>query len=348
MHQSFNFSDIIRDAWYQYDGSKTIESIVDISAMVSTNHVFRVRFSNRGFVIAKCSYYGKFKYFKEDHTIIHAMSTMLQPPYDHFLARSLIKNNEVFTYQYKAGMHDAWVVFYHPIAIDHKLPRILERQHIEKLGSELALFHLACKAIVRRLPPSSKTMHTDMQTLVGSLDASVSDIGNRLQADDIRRQTDLFFESCEQLGYAKFPKIPVFVDWNIGNFSVNANGDFFSRWDYDWFRISTRVMDFYFFSRVASSIGDRTVFSYLVDPLLEDRFIWFLKEYHQVYPLTREEVLFLKEIYRFFILNYVIKDGTYFFHKVYSMRLQREAFELYFPQLDRKFNADRILRALDL
>lgn len=348
MQKPFNFSDVIRDAWKQFDPSKKIQSIVDISAMVSTNHVFRVKFPNGGFVIAKCSYYGKFSHFKEDHTIIHHLSNVLPYPFDHFLAKSYIFQNEVFTYQYKAGMHDAWVVFYHPIAIDEKLPKVLEEFHIRKIGGQLAELHLACKQVVHVLPPSSKTMHSDISQLLETLHTNMGQFENRLHMDDIQRQCDLFVNNCDKLQYTNFTSIPIFVDWNIGNFSVTNEINFFSRWDYDWFRIAPRVLDFYFFSRVSSSIGDRTVFSYLIDPLVEDRFIWFLEEYHKIYPLTANDVYFMKEAYRFFILNYVIKEGNYFFHKIYATRLQREAFELYFPTMDKKFNADKILRALKL
>jgi hypothetical protein len=141
--------------------------------------------------------------------------------------------------------------------------------------------------------------------------------------------------------------MPVFVDWNIGNFSVTDDQKLFSRWDYDWFRVSSRVMDFYFFSRVVSNVGDRTVFSYLMGTLTEDRFIIFLQEYHKVYPLKVNEVLFMKEAYRFFILNYVIKYGKYFFHRSYCTKLQKEAYELYFPAIE-GFDTDKILKALNL
>ena len=49
-----------------------------------------------------------------------------------------------------------------------------------------------------------------------------------------------------------------------------------------------------------------------------------------------------------FILNYVIKDGRYFFHEIYSTKLQAEAYQSYFPLLDKKFNPEPILRALKL
>src|SRR5690606_33779287 len=171
---------------------------------------------------------------------------------------------------------------------------------------------------------------------------------HRQHIDDIRRQCDIFFENCDRLGYSRFAKLPVFVDWNIGNFSVTPDTGFFSRWDYDWFRISSRMMDFYFFSRVCSSVGDRTLCGDLLDPLMEDRFILFLNEYHKAYPPTEPESRFLKEAYRFFILNYVIKFGHHFFHQVYATRLPQEAYDTYFPSLDEHFDAEKILRALGL
>ena len=64
--------------------------------------------------------------------------------------------------------------------------------------------------------------------------------------------------------------------------------------------------------------------------------------------MTEREVRFMKEAYRFFILNYVIKDGKYFFHEMYAGKLQKEAYEIYFPQLDKLFKAEKILNALNL
>lgn len=348
MYSYLNFSDIIRDAWAQYDTSRSIRSVVDISAMVSTNHVFRVRFQGGGFVIAKCSFFGKFEHFKEDHTIINILGNSLPPPFENFLAKSLMKNNEVYTHRYKQGILDAWVVFYNPIQIDQKLPKRLEEYHIRKLGGELARFHLACRSVFNQLPPFTKTLKFDIDHLLEIIQTDYGQYEHRLHVEDIRRQCDLFFENSERLGYKRFEILPVFVDWNIGNFSVTRDIEFFSRWDYDWFRISSRIMDFYFFSRVSSSVGDRTMFSYLIDPLMEERFIWFLEDYHKIYPLTAPEILFMKEAYRFFILNYVIKDGRYFFHQVYATKLQHEAYEIYFPMLDQKFDTGRIMRVLDL
>jgi hypothetical protein len=145
-----------------------------------------------------------------------------------------------------------------------------------------------------------------------------------------------------------FEIIPVFIDWNIGNFSVTDKMELYSRWDFDWFRMSYRMLDFYFLSRVVSDIGDRTVFSYVIGPMMEDRFIIFLEEYHKINPLTANEILFLKEVYRFFILNYVIKDGKFFFSEQYAKKLQAEAFEIYLPSVDRDFDGEKIIDALKL
>ena len=97
--------------------------------------------------------------------------------------------------------------------------------------------------------------------------------------------------------------------------------ELFSRWDYDWFRMSSRMLDFYFFSRVVSDAGDKTVWSYLIGPMMEDRFLIFLSEYHQINPFIADEIRFLREVYRFFILNYVIKNGIYFFSEQYAKKL---------------------------
>ena len=76
-----NFAAIIEEAWKDYDASRPIHSIVDISAMVSTNHVFRVKLQNGDFVIGKLSYFGKYEHFKEDHSIINALANNLPSPF---------------------------------------------------------------------------------------------------------------------------------------------------------------------------------------------------------------------------------------------------------------------------
>ena len=142
----------------------------------------------------------------------------------------------------------------------------------------------------------------DIHSLLRRLQKEGSDVKFEGNIDLIRNHCSIFLEQYEVLGMDSFSQIPVFVDWNRGNFSVRDNGSFFSRWDYDWFRMSSRILDFYSFSRVVSDIGDKTVFSYTSSQINEERFILFLKEYHSVFPLTESEIRFMKEAYRFLFL----------------------------------------------
>jgi len=341
-----DFSSIIEDAWKEFSPKENPISIIDISARVSTNHVYKISLSAKKFIIGKLSYFGKFEHFKEDHTIINILAKNLSSPYQHVLARSLTRNNEIFTYRHKTESLDVWVVFYKPVKIKKTLPKILNHSQIKSLGAEVARFHKACLEVMPMLPASSKTLKTDINHLLSILKTDNGKYEHRGHIDTIEKQCALFFENIGRFDLDEMIDIPVFVDWNIGNFSLSTSNRFYSRWDYDWFRISFRVMDFYFFSRVVSEIGDRTIFSYNIDVLQHERFILFLKEYHKVFPLKKSEVLMLREMYRFFILNYVVKDGRYFFHEIYATKLQREAFENYFNQIDTVFNPEIILEEL--
>lgn len=343
-----DYSFIIRKAWEGYDASKTIRDIEDISAMVSTNHVYRITFDDDDIIIAKLSYFGKFEHFKEDHRIIQTLAINLLYPFENFLARSLQKNNRVYIYHHKQGKTDAWVVFYNPTRILQRLPRRLDENHIKKLGQQVGKFHKACSRVKNVLPKSSKTLRTDISTLLLQIETDPKQFGSGMQADFLKYHCETFLKNRSKYNMSSFEIIPVFIDWNIGNFSVTPTLELYSRWDYDWFRMSYRLLDFYFFSRVVSDIGDRTVFSYVINTMMEDRFIIFLKEYHKVNPLTADEIHFLKEAYRFFILNYVIKDGKHFFNEQYAKKLQAEAFDIYLPSVDRDFDAEKIIEALKL
>jgi Ser/Thr protein kinase RdoA (MazF antagonist) len=343
-----DFNAIVTEAWKAYDGSRDIIRIEDISAKVSTNHVYMITLKDRNFIVAKLSYFGKFEHFVEDHNIINALSNNLPHPYENILARSLMKGNELFIHRHQGPMMDAWVVFYRPIKIRNKLPKRLSDQQVVKLGKEMARFHKACDTVKGTLPASAKTMKVDIDHLLDIINTQEGKFEFHMHLDLIKKHCDLFQEGYEKLNGESLEATPVFVDWNIGNFSVNQQFKLFSRWDYDWFRMSTRMIDFYFFSRVVSDIGDKTVFTYNIDVMMQERFIMFLKSYHEHYPLTRTEILFLKEAYRFFLLNYVVKYGRYFFHEVFATKLQRETFETHLPSIESEFNAEPLLKALDL
>lgn len=348
MKEKLDYFQIIRLAWEEFDDRHEIKGIFDVSAHVSTNHVYKVSFYNREPVFAKLSDYGKYEFFREDHIIINNLANNLEAPYDNFLAHSLVKKNELFIYRYHNQDRSAWVVFYNPIKIKHKLPRRLDEKQIRKMGRELARFHRACTNVSNQLPNASKSVVYDIHKLVKTLDNGKF-CATQDEKDLIKKQSEIFLNEADKLNYVtEIETIPVFVDWNIGNFSVSGDGKFYSRWDYDWFRVSSRVMDFYFFSRVVSDVGDRTVFSYLIDTLNEERFIMFLKEYHRIFPLTEPEIRLMKEVYRFFILNYVIKDGNHFFLPSYARKLQKEAYELYLPAIDSNYSVEKILKALKI
>lgn len=61
-----------------------------------------------------------------------------------------------------------------------------------------------------------------------------------------------------------------------------------------------------------------------------------------------DEIRFLREVYRFFILNYVIKNGVYFFSEHFSKKLYNEAIEIYLPSVDRDFDPDKIIDHLKI
>lgn len=342
-----DYSNIIKKAWEGYDASKTIRKIEDISAMVSTNHVFKITFDDDDIIIAKLSNFGKYEYFKEDHRIIHSLSNNLLYPFENLLAKSLLKNNRVYIYKHKHAGEDAWVVFYNPTRIMERLPRRLSEDHIRKFGQQIGKFHKACSRLRNVLPKSGKTLRTDIQALLQKLESNDGFV-TPMQADFLKYHCEQFLKNRSKYNVHSFEIIPVFIDWNIGNFSVTNKLELYSRWDYDWFRMSYRILDFYFFSRVVSDVGDRTVFSYRIDTMNEPRFILFLQEYHKVNPIKADELRFLKEMYRFFILNYVIKDGQYFFNEQYAKKLQQEAFDIYLPSVDRDFSAEILIDALKI
>ena len=343
-----NYTEILNAAWKGYDPSRTIKTVDDISPMVSTNHVYKVTFTDDDFIIAKLSTFGQYELFKEDHRIIHSLSNNLLYPFENLLAKSLLKNNRVYTYRHRKGKTDAWVVFYNPSRVMQFMPGRLQEGHIRNFGRQIGKFHLACSRIRNVLPKSSKTLRTDINSLLEQLESEEKRFGGKDTVALIRHHCEQFLKNRNKCNAGSFEIIPVFIDWNIGNFSVIDNFQLFSRWDYDWFRMSSRMMDFYFFSRVVSDVGDRSVWSYVIGPLMEERFLLFLSEYHAVNPLIADEIRFLREVYRFFILNYVIKNGIYFFSEQYARKLYAEAIEIYLPSVDTDFDPDMIIDYLKI
>jgi len=343
-----NYRAIIEEGWTNYNPKRKIQTIEDMSANVSTNKVYRIRFEDDSYIMVKLSNFGRFENFKEDHNIINVMANNLEKPYDLFLSSSLMKGNQIYFYKYEDEFTDVWMVFYRAVRIKNKLPKRLHEQQIKIIGQELARFHKVCDEMIPVLPHSSKCLKRDVHHLLRRLEKKSSKDKFQGYNELIKTHCHEFLNNLIKYDYDSFNKIPVMVDWNIGNFSVRDDISFFSRWDYDWFRMGSRVLDFYFFSRVVSDIGDRTDFSYTASQLNEERFILFLKEYHKIFPLTKNEVYFIKEAYRFFILNYVINNGSFFFNESYADKLQTEAYEKYLPELNNVYNAELIINELGL
>jgi len=329
--------EIIRKAWVALGDGRVLDAVVDASPNVSTNRVYRVLLGDGGCVFAKVAAYGSFIHFRQDHQRIHRWTELLAGDrFEGFLAPILCRDGEVFTYQ--AGRE--WVVFYAEVARSELLPRRLHDAQVSSLAREIAAFHQASARCAESLDPTWKSMGSDLAALYdAAADPRWREARGftRIQAASVQRHCDIFFHNAERLGYHAFQKIPLLLDWNIGNFSVET-GDtglrLYSRWDYDWFRFEPRVLDFYSMSRVVRESGDETRFSYTPDVFLDPRFQAFLADYHAVSPLCVEEVRFLREAYRFFILNYVLHVGEHFFQWSVAPRLQHEALEIYLPAAD--------------
>ncbi len=347
----------LREAWDTYGDPHQIVGVSEVSAKVSTNRVYRLQLDNGGSVIAKVSSYGSYFLFREDHDRIHRTRELLQSTrWANLLADVLVDRNlspiermprntpQVFTYY----TGELWTAFYQDVPVAHSLPRILSEDQVRDLGEEMALLHRDCADVGRRIPLSSKSIKSDAIHLLDLLSDKHSSLKFQFDAHQkqyLRGQCHEFLEQLDRFGYDDWAKIPVLIDWNLGNFSVEIGEEtadrrkqrvrLFSRWDYDWFRIEPRLLDFYFLSRVSSATGDRTVFSYSPHTLLEPRFKQFLAAYHRIFSLNESEVLFLREVYRFFILNYVVREGDNFFQPEYWRRLQQEVVTLCLPAAQR-------------
>lgn len=322
---------MIEQAWTALRDEEIV-SMQDLSPGVSTNYVYRILLQSGEIVYAKWSRFGKFEHFVEDHEIIAAMQELLPPRYTHFLTRTMEHNGRPFIFPSQEGRRDSWVAFYYPIEIKNRLPKRLNEELIGALAHELAYFHLSCSSIARDLPQSTKSTSSEIEALVSYLETD-----NKIEPDTrslLLQQCDLFLKFNASVHKDAVLNIPVFVDWNIGNFSVTDDCQFYSRWDYDWFRMTSRMMDFYFFARVVSDVGDRSDFTYEIDVMQESRFKLFIKKYHQVFPLSDLDLQMLPQLYRFFLLNYVIKFGNAFFKNYFAKKLELDVLNTHFSSID--------------
>ena len=327
-------------AWVAYGDPRTIIGADEVSANVSTNRVYRLHLERRldgrqqGVVIRVVLPLRRGS--RTAQPLRHGCCDTTR--FTGMLADIWSRDGRVFTW-YDQHM---WAVFYDDVPRRDSLPRVLTADQIANLATEMAEFHLACTEIAPALPSASKTIKSDAIHLLDLLESPFATRNFELPPEAIGvlwKHTHRFLERLVEVGYDEWPKIPILIDWNLGNFSVETspNGRFrlYSRWDYDWFRIEPRLLDFYFLSRVSSSTGDRTRFTYGPHTLVEPSFLAFLKAYRSVFPMSTDEVAFLPEVFRFFILNYVVREGARFFRYDLCTQFRREAVRSHLPALDR-------------
>ena len=341
---------IVRLAWTDYGDNRSIVEIVEVSAHVSTNHVFRLHLDDGSHVVGKVSSYGSYFLFAEDHDrLFKLVQSLSNSRWSGFLAQVLPRDGRAYTW-YDGS---CWAAFYNDVERGSQLPRIISTDDIVFLAREIAGFHKVCADAALDLPSTSNSVKGDAIHLLDQLSSEFAPRNFDLRESDIsylRTSTHNFLKNLENIHFDEWKKIPILVDWNLGNFSVTQDANLvkrlFTRWDYDWFRIDTRMLDFYFLSRAASHTGDKTHFSYSPHTLIEPRFVAFLQAYHSVYPLSRAEIEFLPSAYQFFILNYVIREGAKFFRADLSTRFRKDAVRLYLPMLE-SLDISPLLQILD-
>ena len=339
MPESLSHRSAIAAAWSAYGDRRHLVRVDEVSANVSTNRVYRLHLDDGSTLVGKVSSYGSYFLFYEDHDRLNRCAEQLQDTrFKGMLADVWRKDGRLFTW-YDQSM---WAVFYDDVPRRDTLPRVLSVEQVRNLATEIAEFHLACTDIAPTIPAGSKTIKSDAIHLLDLLESPFAPKNFELPPEAIGvlwKHTHSFLQRLIEVGYDEWPKIPVLIDWNLGNFSVATHRDgsfhLFSRWDYDWFRIEPRLLDFYFLSRVSSKTGDRSQFTYGPHTLVEPTFLEFLKAYRQRFPMSDEEVMFLPEVYRFFILNYVVREGARFFRPDLCTLFRADAVRSYLPALDR-------------
>lgn len=333
----------LHSAWDAYGDPRSILDVHDTSPQVSTNTVYRMHLSDGTDVFGKISTYGSYFLFAEDHDRLFRCTRLLESTrFAGFLAPVLSTGTPPDERPFTWYDGNVWVAFYGEAQRESSLPPQLDRADSRTLATEMAEFHHACTDIASSIPPTSNSIKSDAIHLLDLLSSPFAPRNFELPPEQIgilwRATHDLLLE-LEAIRYDAWQRIPILVDWNLGNFSVKRldDGSFrlFSRWDYDWFRIESRMLDFYFLSRVSSATGDRTHWTYSPHTLVEPGFVDFVRTYHSRFPLSEAEVRFLPTAYRFFILNYVVREGARFFRPDLCAKFRSDAARLYLPAADR-------------
>lgn len=339
----------LHSAWAAYEDGRSIVSVHDTSPRVSTNTVYRMALEDGTNIYGKVSNYGSYFLFAEDHDRLYRCIQLLRgSEYEEFLAPVLNRDGRPFTW-YDGSL---WVAFYGEARKAESLPPRLSSSQRTCLAREIAGFHRRCDEIAPSIPATSNSIKSDAIHLLDLLSSPFAPRNFELPPEDVGvlwKHTHDFLLELERIRYDSWHRIPVLVDWNLGNFSVRFSDEetfhLYSRWDYDWFRLESRVLDFYFLSRVASKTGDRSQWTYSSHTLEEPQFLEFLVAYHQVFPLTEEEIRFIPEAFRFFVLNYVVREGSRFFRRDLCVKFRADAARVYLPQME-SFDVSPLLRAV--
>ena len=206
----------------------------------------------------------------------------------------------------------------------------------------MAEFHLACTDIAAAIPAPSKTIKSDAIHLLDLLESPFATRNFALPPESIGvlwQHTHHFLERLVELGYDDWPKIPVLIDWNLGNFSVRPRPT--ARSDCSAGGTTTGSGSSRGCSTSTSSRGSpaapATAPSSPTAPhtLTEPSFLAFLEAYSRRVPAERRTSRsFLPEVYRFFILNYVVREGSRFFRADLCTKFRGDAVRTYLPALD--------------
>jgi len=146
---------IVRLAWADYGDPRTISDVVEVSAHVSTNHVFRLHLNDGSHVVGKVSSYGSYFLFAEDHDrLFKLVQSLSNSRWSRFLAQVLPRDGRAYTW------YDGtcWAAFYDDVERGTQLPRIITSEDIVFLAREIASFHKSCAEASRHLPPTSNSV----------------------------------------------------------------------------------------------------------------------------------------------------------------------------------------------
>ncbi|MEL6850825.1 MAG: hypothetical protein AAFP92_20070, partial [Bacteroidota bacterium] len=153
---------MLQEAWQAFDGSKGIRQMEELSAKVSQNRVFRLTFEDQSTLIAKCSSYGEYEQFIDDHIRIRQWSEALAgSQFQGFLADTLVKENQIFSH----FGNPEWVIFYEEKPIASSLPKILTMKQVGFFAREIGKFHQQSLPLSQKMAPLQKSAMTDIRDL---------------------------------------------------------------------------------------------------------------------------------------------------------------------------------------